>query len=123
MINESVVYKRGGKWFTGTIKDSKLRKKKQIKKLGDVTDTQEYITLKRWIKDNKKEYEPDTIYEQLKVQALYFKKVEKEKEGIGGTAPSAKQFWAKYNSICLKCKNKCKQSSRVTIINCNRIAM
>lgn len=118
MINESVVYKRGGKWFTGTIKDSKLRKKKQIKKLGDVTDTQEYITLKRWIKDNKKEYEPDTIYQQLNVQALYLKKIKVEKNG----APSAKEFWAEYNSLCLKCKNKCKQSSRVTIVNCNRIS-
>ena len=122
-MNESVVYKRGGKWYTGTIKDFKLRKKKQIKKLGDVTDTQEYITLKRWIKENKKEYNPDEIYEKLNVQALYIKKVEKEKEGLTRTAPSAKQFWAKYNSLCLKCKNNCKQSSRVTIVNCNRIAL
>lgn len=126
MINEIVVFRRDNKWFTGTIKDDKLRKKKQIKKLSDVTDTHEYSTLKKWMKDTKNTSEADDLLTQFKVQSLYIKKVEPvivKSEGETVQHPTAKQFWAKFNSICIKCKNKCKQSSYAEILNCNSMQL
>lgn len=69
-----VVYKKNNHWFTGTINEDKLRKKKQIKKLSDETNKHEYVTLKRWLKDNKIKEDSDNYLEKYKVQSLYIKK-------------------------------------------------
>jgi len=115
MINETVVYKRKNLWFTGSIKEGKLRKKKQIKKLGDVTETEDYITLKRWVKENKKG-EPEEYLTKYNVQSLYIlKKAKKAKEGKKTVSGG---LWKKFNPQCLKCKKDCKQSYKVIIISC-----
>ena len=115
--NVVVVYKRNNKWCTGTIKEDKLRKKKDIEKLSDVTETENYITLKKYIKDNKIEEPFDDILAKFKITSLYIK----AEEAIRDTqAVPNKTWWANKNSICLQCPKKCKQSSYAIIVSCNR---
>jgi hypothetical protein len=109
--NEVVVYKRENKWFIGTIKEDKLRKKKQVKKLADVTATDDYITLKKWIKDNSIKEDSNYFLEKFNVQSLYFKQL--------STSHTKSALWSKLNPRCLKCQKECKQSYRVDIIACN----
>ena len=121
-MNAKIVYKKSNKWFTGTIKEDKLRKTKQINKLSDVTETQEYLTLKQWMKKTKTKGEAEEFLTKFKIQSLYIKDVpivfEKTENGTD-THPTAKQFWAKLNEICIKCKKNCKQSSYAFIMSCN----
>ena len=72
-MNAKIVYKKSNKWFTGTIKEDKLRKTKQINKLSDVTETQEYLTLKQWMKKTKTKGEAEEFLTKFKIQSLYIK--------------------------------------------------
>jgi hypothetical protein len=131
MINSKlvVVYKKNNHWFTGTINENKLRKRKQIKKLSDETSKYEYLTLKRWLKDNKIKEDSDSFLEKYKVQSLYIKKDEpkiitsKEPLSRKDTKDASKLFWAKLNKLCLRCSKTCKQSSRVTVVVCKRMSI
>lgn len=131
MINSKlvVVYKRDNHWFTGTINEDKLRKRKQIKKLSDETSKHEYLTLKRWLKDNKIKEDSDNYLEKYKIQCLYIKKEELKINDLNeplskkDTKDLSKQFWAKLNKLCLRCSKPCKQSSRVTVVVCKRMSI
>lgn len=118
MVNEIVVFKRDNKWYTGTITEGKLRKKKQIKKLADVTSTDDYITLNKWIKanlgDKKMPLDPQKYLNLFNVQSLYLL----QKKVGAATNASAKQMWKKFNVQCLKCVKDCKQSYRADIVSC-----
>lgn len=125
-LNISIIYKKDNHWFTGTIKNNKLRKRKQIQKLSDATSKQEYVTFKRWMKENKIQGESSEYLDKFKIQSLYVKKekvvAEKSDAPMSQkeTNATSKHFWSKLNKICLECSKSCKQSSRVTIIVCNR---
>jgi len=145
MIKSSnVVYRRDGHWFTGSITEDSLRKKKQIQKLSDVTNTEKYLTLKQWIKMNKDSVNADEYLKKLKIERLYIKmpddiNVSKSKKitktkSVDTVPPESKEikeqrgltekeWWSKYNDLCVTCKKKCKQSSHVTIIKCKREPM
>lgn len=116
-LNCSVVFKKDNHWFTGSLKEGKLRKNKQIKKLSDATNKSEYITLSRWTRENKIDEDYLTKY---KVQSLYFKSEPKQVESGGMTE---KLFWKKLNELCLSCSKPCKQSSYAIVLNCQRIAL
>lgn len=124
-----VIYKKNNHWFTGSINENKLRKRKQIKKLSDETSKHEYITLKRWLKDNKIKEDSDSYLEKYKIQSLYIKK--EAPEILNSKMPLSKKeindmtksFWAKLNKLCLRCSKPCKQSSRVTVVVCNRMSI
>ena len=128
-LNISIIYKKDNHWFTGTIKNNKLRKRKQIQKLSDATSKQEYITFKRWMKENKIQGESSEYLDKFKIQSLYVKKdkviIEPSDTPISKkeTTATSKHFWSKLNKICLGCSKSCKQSSRVTIITCKRKAI
>lgn len=121
-MNVSVVYKKENSWFTGTIKEYKLRKKKQINKLADVKDTANYITLKKWLSSNECEYTFDELISKLKVQSLYVKTEDtpKNNKTYSRKGMTEEKYWSKFNTICLSCINDCKQSSYAEIIICNR---
>lgn len=123
-MNVSVVYKKENSWFTGAIKEYKLRKKKQINKLSDVKDTAVYITLKKWLSENENEseYTFDELISKLKVQSLYVKTEDtpKNNKTHSRKGMTEEKFWSKFNTICLSCIKDCKQSSYAEIIVCNR---
>lgn len=124
MKNEKIVYRKNNKWFTGKINaEGKLRKGIAIKKMSDVKNIDDYITLKKYIKENKKSFTSEEILKNFGVESLYVRKIVEEKTSLKDTikSVSSKEYWKKRHPLCLKCKNKCKQSSRVIIVNCNYV--
>ena len=118
-MDANVVFKRDNKWYLGKITNDKLRKNKQIQKLSDVTDTQEYITLKKWLKDTKSTDIFDDLISKYKVTSLYIK-IEKKKINVeeNKTKITEKDWWKHLNETCLKCIKKCKQSVYAEIYSC-----
>ncbi len=111
-----VVVKIKNKWFVATISDKfKLIRKKAISKLSDVKDDG-VVTLNYYIKKMNIDKSPEDIINTLKCDSLYVFYVEDDKPNQSWD----KYWWKDKNKICLSCKNKCKQSSRVEIINCNQ---
>jgi hypothetical protein len=130
---KNVVYKRKNKWYVGVIKDDKINRKKKIEKLKDVTSTDDYVTIKKFLKDNKIKIESDEIMDKLKVQNLYIKvdkvvkpkinKDVKKKTRVVTYRPTEEEWWSEKNSDCLQCTHKCKQSKYVEIVSCKRMEM
>ncbi len=121
MTDLEVVYRRENSWFTGTIKDDKLRKKKDIKKLSDATSTNDYLTVKQWVSLNDDSMKVDDLFKKFKIDSLYVREV-----GVVMDSPSTmkeikqaeKDWWATLNEKCVGCSKKCKQSSKVEVLKC-----
>jgi hypothetical protein len=121
MTDLEVVYRRENSWFTGTIKDDKLRKKKDIKKLSDATSTNDYLTVKQWVSLNDGSMKVDDLFKKFKIDSLYVREV-----GVVMDSPSTmkeikqaeKDWWATLNEKCVGCSKKCKQSSKVEVLKC-----
>lgn len=113
-INAPAVAKSGSKWFIGFISDNKFNPKSQITKLAEVKDVSDYVTLKKFLKDNASESKEEEILKLLGVDKCYIlnkpvQMTSKEWE---------KWWWSDYNKLCFNCEKSCKQSWRVTIVNC-----
>jgi hypothetical protein len=124
-VNASyVVYKRESHWFTGSVTDDKIKKKREIKRLADVRDRDEYLTLKQWLKAMKDNTPSEEILKNLKVESLYLKKdepapkIDEAGKELPKEAPSQKDWWTKKNEVCLTCVKVCKQSSHVIVVHC-----
>lgn len=130
-----VVYKRKTDWCTGKIDEGKLRKKKSLRVLSDATEKDEYYTLKQWLKATKSKEAAEDILAKYKVDRLYIKKEKIPAPSLSKKAspskvkdpsvpkepvyaPTEKEWWAKFNDLCLQCVKKCKQSAYVTIVSC-----
>jgi hypothetical protein len=129
-MNCDVVYRRDNKWLIGKITNDKLRKKKEIKKLSDVTNTDEYLTLKQWLKSEKSKVDADDILKRFKIERLYIKATGPDKEMVFDDEHTKmsikeieKEWWEHLNELCIKCSKKCKQSSRVELIKCDRVPL
>lgn len=110
------VIKKGGKWFIGFIKpDGEFKEKDTIKKLSDVKELSNYMTLKRFLKNMKapEDYE-NVILKKLDAQSVYV--LDKP---IGLTRKEWEQWWwAEFHELCKECFFDCKQSYRVDIHSC-----
>jgi len=117
-INESVVVKKDKKWYIGYVKGYTFHKTGEVKKLADVKNVTNYVTLAKYIKMKNKNYDVkqivpfilantglDTIY----VLDKPINPDNKEMENF---------WWSNINEICEKCEWMCKQSSRVILHNC-----
>lgn len=119
------VIKRRGKWFIGFIKpDGKFKEKKEIKKLSDVKEMSNYMTLGRFLKTKAKDgkYEmpkgfQEKVMKKLKAQSAYI--LDKP---VGLSRKEWEQWWwAEFHNLCKKCQAECKQSHRVTIQSCSML--
>lgn len=127
MKDLKVIYRKNNRWFTGKINDEgKLRKAKQITKLADAKHVEDYVSLKKYIRVNKKTYKADDMLEKFGIQSLYvlYEEPVKISKVTGKVSKSIdnKKWWSSYNKICKDCVKECKQSSRVEIISCQRKA-
>lgn len=116
-INAPAVVKSGGKWFIGFISDDKFAPKSQIVKLTDVKDISEYVTLKKFLKERSEDFEESDADDKLKildVERCYIL----DKPIDLKASEWEKWWWSEYNKLCLDCEKTCKQSWRVTIVNC-----
>ena len=111
----SVVVKRDNKWYIGWIDGKQFHTTTNIKKLSDVKDLSEYITLKKYLKDKKLE----ANLEQELLKAFNFQSIYVLKKPIN---PSAEEFesywWEETNIKCKLCIYACKQSSKVIVEAC-----
>lgn len=124
MKNLKVIYRKNNKWFTGKInEESKLRKGKEISKLSDAKNVENYISLKKYIRLGKKTFSVEETLEQFKLQSLYI--LQDEQLLVGkikvGKSVESKKWWSTHNRICADCKKSCKQSARVDVISCQRM--
>ena len=115
-IKASVVVKKNKKWYIGYIEGYKFHKTSEVKKLTDVKDVTNYITLAKWLKNRKhnvKQLIP-IILKETKLDTIYI--LDKP------INPSDKEFdnywWSDICEKCKKCEKDCKQSSKTNLINC-----
>lgn len=117
-IKESIVAKKNKKWYIGYIKGYKFHKKSEVKKLSDVKNVTNYITLAKYIKNKNKNYNIEQnisfILNKTKLDSIYILN-----KPIN---PDVKEFenywWSDINEICKKCSCICKQSSKIKLHKC-----
>jgi len=117
-LKESVVVKQNKKWYIGYIEGYKFHKNSEIKKLSDVKDVANYITLAKYIKNKNKNYDVKQttalILNKIGCNSIYI--LDKP------INPSEDEFenywWSDINEICKKCSWMCKQGSRVKLYKC-----
>jgi hypothetical protein len=118
-MNVSAVIKRKGKWLIGFItSDGKFRKKSEIKKLADVKEVANYMTLKRFLKEKSKGKVPDGFekkcLKKMKAETCYI--LDKP---IELTPEEWEQYWwEEIHPWCKICDYECKQSFHVVIQSC-----
>lgn len=110
------VIKKGGKWFIGFIKpDGEFREKGTIKKLSDVKELSNYMTLKKFLKiRGASDGFQGKVLKKLGAESAYI--LDKP---INLTKKEWELWWwAEFNDLCKKCLFDCKQSYRVDIHMC-----
>ena len=108
----NVIVRKGNSWFVGKIENGDFHKESQIKRLKDFGDASSYVTLKRFIKDNKLDASmEDKLLERNDLKSIYV-------STIAENPLTDDDWWAKLNKKCLGCCGKCKQSSYVDVIKC-----
>ena len=114
-MKASVVVKIGDGWFIGYLEGLVFTKNKQIKRLADVKDVSSYVTLKKYLKDQKKDpLLESVILNETKLKKIYVLDIpaycsEKEFDDY---------YWGKFADKCMKCSNLCKQSGIVKLHYC-----
>jgi len=110
------VIKKGGKWLIGFIKpNGEFKEKDTIKKLSDVKELSNYMTLKRFLKIRSLPSDfQGKILKKLDAESAYI--LDKP---IDLTRKEWEQWWwAEFHALCKKCRATCKQSHRVDIYDC-----
>ena len=118
-LKESVVVKYDKKWYIGYITGYIFHKTSEVKKLNDVKNVTNYITLAKYIKNTNKNYDikqtMSLILNKTGLDSIYI--LDKP------IKPDDKEFenywWSNINEICKKCGWMCKQSSKVKLYNCS----
>ena len=113
-----VAFKRKGLWYTAWLKEGKFQYIRQAKKKSDIKNMEDYITLRKLLKDKQINKSIPDI--ELFVKDLLMKL---NVETIHFLQPKVKKSWNAYwwsekNPMCLKCVRACKQSKHVEVI-CN----
>jgi len=110
-------------WFTGDFNQEKLKigKKKSINKLSDAK-TDEFITLKRFLKMSNIDITEESFLKALKIKSFYIKPVTESTDNEADEKERIKKFeakwWKDFAKRCKECKKECKQSWMVTVIHC-----
>jgi hypothetical protein len=118
-----VVVKKGGRFFTGGIKNSKFVRYREVKKLADLKHRDSYVTLAKYLKDADVKGNPASILSSLKVDRMYVRMtpvVKTPQEIILPGTPVAdeKLYWADYYHLCKTCAKSCKQSHMILSLIC-----
>lgn len=116
-LNESVVVRKGKGWFVGNINKNTFVESGQIKKLKDVMNVTDYISLSQYLKrEQMPETLEKTILKETELDRIYILS-----KPINPTATEFERYWWKgHNRKCKKCARKCKQSSKVEVYYCNQ---
>jgi hypothetical protein len=109
------VVRRKNKWYTGKISKGRFYKSQEIKRLSDVENVSDYVTLKRFLKKYKDN--PLVVrslgLDKLKADSVYILDTsEKDADSF------ERNWWSKLNSKCIKCSKECKQSSKIDLLKC-----
>jgi hypothetical protein len=125
---KTLAYRSGSKWFVGKANKSSITQTAEIKKLADVPDVKNYVTLLQFLKlsdiksEEAQEFQ-ETFLKKTKTDRIYVK-LEQEEVPDKDTKNYLKKYenwyWSEYNELCKSCKGKCKQSWQVDIYVCNR---
>ncbi|MHA2181819.1 MAG: hypothetical protein ACXAAH_10380 [Promethearchaeota archaeon] len=110
------VIKKDGKWFIGFIKpNGEFKEKMVIKKLSDVKELSNYMTLKRFLKIRGAPSDfQGKVLKKLGAESIYI--LDKP---LNLTKKEWEQWWwAEFHKLCLRCQYECKQSHRVDIYDC-----
>lgn len=110
----SVVIKKNKKWIAGYLSNGIFTENLEVKKLADIKEHTDYITLKKFLKNLQMDDEYDKILEKLDCESVYV--LEKP------INPSGEEFenywWSQINDLCKDCIKLCKQSNKVIIEKC-----
>lgn len=118
---KKVVFRQHNKWFVGSMtKKDNIRVNKQVSKMTDVEDIDYYVTITKFVKDNKLQVDIEELFERLDIERLYIKTdVSRAKRT---DEPMTEQlYWKDKNPTCIKCINPCKQSKYADVVICNRM--
>ncbi|MFA5396714.1 MAG: hypothetical protein WC346_11975 [Methanogenium sp.] len=141
--NCKVAFKKNRKYFRGKLVDEKIIGPKQYMHLSDIPKFDKYITIKFYIRKSKADINLKSLLKKLEIDNLYLlldeisvsskkktkvykvtkEKVDKSTLSVPLSADLTLRGWEKAwfkikNKLCVDCTKKCKQSARVTIINC-----
>ena len=106
------VIRKGNKWSLGKIKGLEFTLHKKIKKLSDVKDVSSYVSLKKYLADNKMDASlEEVILKEVGCDSMYILTSEESYEWD-------KNWWKEYNTECMKCSKDCKQSYLADIWSC-----
>ena len=109
-----VVIKRGNDWLIGETDFQTFTAVKKVKRLKDVKDVVNTKTLKKYLKDNKKDELFEKILKNIDAKSVYVmnKPMFQETETV-------QDDWMKhFNVKCKKCTESCKQSNKVKVVKC-----
>lgn len=117
-IKASVVVKKNKKWYIGYIEGYKFHKKSEVKKLTDVKNVTNYVTLAKYLKSKNKKYNIKSlvplILKKCNVDSIYI--LDKPINPSDGEFENF--WWSDMSEKCKKCEKECKQSSKAKLINC-----
>jgi hypothetical protein len=120
---KNIAYKIGSKWFTGISNKNSIKQISEIKKLADVPDIENYVTLLQYLKFNNINQKDSQLFQtdfhkKTKVDRVYVKVEEEKAEVTTSIKDFDKWYWKDYNYICRKCSRDCKQSHVVELVSC-----
>ena len=125
---KTLAYRSGNKWFVGKSNKSSIKQLSEIKKLADVPNIENYVTLLQFLKlNNIKSEEANAFQEDFltktKTDRVYVKLEQNDapdKETRNYIKKYEDYYWSEYNELCKSCTGRCKQSWKVDILVCNR---
>jgi hypothetical protein len=125
---KTLAYRSGSKWFMGKANKGSIVQTAEIKKLADVPDVKNYVTLLQFLKlSDIKSEEAQEIQDDFLIKTgtdRVYVKLEQEDAPDKETRSYIKKYedwyWSDYNEMCKKCSGRCKQSWQVDIMVCNR---
>ena len=109
-----VVIKRGNDWLIGETDFKTFKAVKKVKKLQEVKDVVDTKTLKKYLKEEKKEELFDKILKNIDAKSVYVMDQPMFQEG--NTVED--DWWKHINVKCKRCSEDCKQSNKTKVVKC-----
>ena len=109
-----VVIKRGNDWLIGMTDFQTFKAVKKVKRLKDVKDVVGTKTLKKYLKEEKKDKLFDKILKNIDASSVYIMDKPMFQEG-----EIVQDDWMKhFNVKCKRCAEECKQSNKTKVVKC-----
>ena len=109
-----VIVKISTEWLVGSVSNFKFTAARKIKKLSDMKGVTSYITLSKFLKENKIQLTEKEILEKMGTDRVYVASA----LGYSTKRKFEENWWNTRNSYCLECSNSCKQSHKINVVIC-----